>query len=418
MAVAAPPSAPRLAYTGEKGNIFIATPQSGQPQQLTWSWDEPASDKDGAQLSHVWPSWAPDGSRLACFGLRGTGGPEVRTSLYALATDGVESWELASISGGMPIYGNWSPRADAFAALIQREKSALSLEVAVLGQPGDMTAVLHGAPLFWSWSPSGKRLAAHVGRRTGSDQAARVVLLDVASRQVIREISDRPGDFRVPAWSPTEELLVYVERQDNGDNMLRLFDVPSGQTAPVAVLPGSVAAVWSADGQALAFGSTARPGSLLFSGLRILDLGSGRITSLLDETERAITGFFWSPRGDALLYLSVDVRHSHMRWHRLSRANDTSRELVRFLPSREQTFIFSFFDQYAGSHPPVAPDGSALAFAGHRIGPVALDTGSPARVYSVSLDEMDAPPAIQAVGTGNFVCWEPPYPTLSARGKK
>jgi Tol biopolymer transport system component len=409
MAAAASPSAPRLAYTGEKGNIFIATPQSGQPRQLTWSWEEPPSgEADTPRLSHVWPSWSPGGSRLACFGLRGTAGPDVRTSLYTIAPDGIESWELASISGGMPIYGNWSPRADAFTALIQREEAELSLEIAVLGQPGEMTPVLRGAPLFWSWSPSGQRLAAHVGSRAGSEHAARVVLIDVASRQIIREISNRPGDFRVPAWSPTEELLVYVERQEDGGNMLRLFDVRSGQTAPVAALPGSVAAVWSADGQALAFGSTARPGSLLFSALRILDLSTGRIASLLDEADRAITGFFWSPRGDGLLYLSVDVRHSHLRWHQLSRPSGETRELVRFLPSREQTFIFSFFDQYAGSHPPVAPDGSALAFAGHRIGPVALDTGSPARVYVVSLDDTDAPPAIRAVGAGNFVCWETP----------
>ncbi len=407
MAAAAVSRAPRLAYTGETGNIFIATSQPDQPQQLTWSWEGPSSDASAPPaLSHVWPSWSPDGSRLACFGLRGTAGPEVRTSLYMIAADGIESWELASIRGGMPIYGNWSPRADMFTALIQREEAELSLEIAVLGQPGEMTPVLSGAPLFWSWAPSGERFAAHVGSRTSSEHPSRVVLIDVASRQIIREISDRPGDFRVPAWSPTEELLVYVERQENGGNMLRLFDVHSGQTAPVAVLPGSVAAVWSADGQALAFGSTARPGSLLFSSLQILDLSTARIVSLLDETDRTITGFFWSPCGDALLYLSVDARHSHLCWHQLSRPSGETRELVRFLPSREQTFIFSFFDQYAGSHPPVAPDGSALAFAGHRIGPVALDTGSPARVYIVSLDPTDAPPGIRVIGTGNFVCWE------------
>ena len=45
-------------------------------------------------------------------------------------------------------------------------------------------------------------------------------------------------------------------------------------------------------------------------------------------------------------------------------------ELAHFLPSREQMFILSFFDQYALSHPPLAPDGSALAFAGHHVSPV------------------------------------------------
>ncbi len=211
-----------------------------------------------------------------------------------------------------------------------------------MGQPGEMLPVLRGVPLFWSWSPGGERLAAQVGSRTGSEHAARVVLVNVASRQIIGEVSDRAGDFRVPAWSPTEALLAYVERQEDGGNMLHRFDVPSGQSAPVAAMHGSVAAVWSADGQALAFGETVRPGSPLFSSLRGLDLSSGRVTSLLDEADRAITGFFWSPAGNALLYLSVDVRRSHLRWHRLSQAGGETRESVRFLPSREQTFVFSF----------------------------------------------------------------------------
>lgn len=219
----------------------------------------------------------------------------------------------------MPIYGNWSPHGDMFTALIQRKEAALSLEVAALGQPGETVSVLRRESLFWSWSPSGERLAAHVGSRTGSKHAARVVLVNIASRQIIGEVSDRAGDFRVPAWSSTEELLMYVERQEDGGNRLRLFEVPSSQSAPVAALPGSVAAAWLVDGQALAFGGSVRSGSPLFSSLRMFDLGSGRITSLLDETDRAITGFFWLPAGDALLYLSVDVPHSHMRWHRLSR---------------------------------------------------------------------------------------------------
>lgn len=395
---------PRLAYTGTKGNIFISPAQKGRSQQLTWGWEEQASSQtdqtDVQPLSHVWPTWAPDGSRLACFGLRGTAGPNVQTSIFAIAADGIESWELARIAGGMPIYANWSPRSDIFTALIQRGEADLSLEAVCVDQPGQMTQLLHGAPLFWSWSPRGDRIAVHVGGSHTQAATARILLLDPTSGQIVREISTCPGHFRVPSWSPIEDLLVYVEQEEEGGNMLRLFDVTSGENGPVALLNGSVAAVWSSDGQALAFGSTSRPGSLLFSDVQILDLTTGKITSILEES---VTGFFWSPDGKALFYLSVDVQHSHLCWHRIVRESGEQTALARFLPSREQTFIFSFFDQYAFSHPPLSPDGSALAFAGHQIGPVALDTSSPSQVYVVPIDQPDA---FYSVGAGNFVCWQ------------
>lgn len=401
---AAPTIFPQLAYTGAKGNIFISPAQQGQAQQLTWGWEEQASSHpdqtDPKPLSYVWPTWAPDGSRLACFGLRGAAGPNVQTSIFAIAADGIESWELAHIAGGMPIYANWSPRSDILTVLIQRGEAALSLEAVCIDRPGQMLTLLHGAPLFWSWSPRGDRIAVHVGGSHTDAANARVLLLEPTSGQVVREISTHPGHFRVPSWSPTEDLLVYTEQQEEGGDMLRLFDVASGETGPVALLKGSVAAVWSPDGQALAFGSTSRPGALLFSHVQILDLTTGKITPLLEES---VTGFFWAPDGKALFSLSVDVQHSHLCWHRTVRASGEKTELARFLPSREQTFILSFFDQYAFSHPPLSPDGSALAFAGHQIGPVALDTSSASQIYIVPLDHPDA---FYSIGAGNFVCWQ------------
>lgn len=404
------PPRPRIAYTGDKGNIFTLTTHNGQPQQptqLTWSWDVPPLEGETASnpLNYICPSWAPDGSQIACFGLRGTPGLHVQTSVFTIADDGIESSELAIISDGMPIYGNWSPRADTFAALIQRGESALSLEIVRLDQPGRMTLLLSGAPLFWSWSPRGDKLAVHVGGNRRDSAQARVVLIDVASGQIERTISGRPGHFRVPSWSPQENLLAYVEQEEDGNQTLRLLDVNSGETGPVASLGGSVAALWSADGQTLAFATTARPNSLLFTSIQILDLRTGRISPLRGEVnsaDKSTTGFFWSPRGDALFTLSVDVQHSHLRWRRIERASGQTTEILRFLPSREQTLFLSFFDQYAYSHSPIAPDGNALAFAGHRVGPAGLDIGSPTQVYVAQLDQ---PETVHAIGSGNFVCW-------------
>jgi hypothetical protein len=153
------------------------------------------------------------------------------------------------------------------------------------------------------------------------------------------------------------------------------------------------------DGRFLAFGWASRPGSVVFSTVKVLDLASGRVFPLLDE---AVTGFFWSPRGDALFYLSVDAHGTHLRWHRVARASGEKTELARFVPSREQTFFLSFFDQYAHSHPPVAPDGSALAFAGHLLGAEALDATTPAQVYVLPLTGVAVP---SPIAPGQFVCW-------------
>lgn len=400
MSVVANPRIPRLAYVGTGGNIFTQAPSAGQVQQLTWNWvADGTTQSESAHLIHAWPAWSRDDSRVAYFGLRETAEPALEASLYVVTEDGVESWELAGLSGGMPIYGNWSPRADIFAALIQRDEQRLSLEVVSLARPGKTTPLIGGAPLFWSWSPSGDLLAVHVGGSRQAAAGARVLVLDAASGEVVREVSDHPGEFRVPSWSPRDDLLAYVERGTDGKGMLFLYDVKTGEKGPVAMTSGATATLWAANGRFLAFGNTARPGSLLFSQTRVLDLTDGKVSPLIDEPA---TGFFWSPQGDTLLYLSVDAQHSHLRWHSLSWEGGKTTELARFLPSREQTFVLSFFDQYAGSHPPLAPDGSALAFAGYLVGSDGLDTSTPSQIYVLPLDQSSA---ARPVASGQFVCW-------------
>src|SRR5215813_422823 len=203
MSGAVSPPVARLVYVGANGNIFTLVPGAGRTRQLTWNWEEDGTNReDAARLIHAWPAWSRDGSRVAYFGWRETAEPALGASLYVVTADGVESWELAGLAGGMPIYGNWAPGADTFAALIQRGERHLSLEIASLAQPGKTTALVSGAPLFWSWSPRGDVLAAHVGGSRRGAAEARVLLLDAASGQIIREVSDHPGEFRVPAWSP------------------------------------------------------------------------------------------------------------------------------------------------------------------------------------------------------------------------
>lgn len=136
----------------------------------------------------------------------------------------------------------------------------------------------------------------------------------------------------------------------------------------------------------------------MFPQVQVLDLTTGRQSTVLDEP---VLGFFWSPQSDFLLYLTIDQQQNFLCWNRCVRSSEEKTEIARFLPSREQMFILSFFDQYALSHPPLAPDGSALAFAGYLVTPVSATTTS--YVYYVSLDDPTHPPV--KVAPGQFVSW-------------
>ncbi len=394
----------RLAYIGPDGQIFGRRFPSDTTHQLTWSWqDQPAQPPfPGSQdpearpappsMTYSWPTWSPDSRQLACFARQGEDGP---ASVYTVTADGVESWEQANLGQGTPIYGSWSPQTDMFAVLVQRSDRQLSLETIGIVQPDKTRTLLTGAPIFWSWAPQGQLVAAHVG----DNKTGRVVLLEAATGAVVREVSARPGAFRVPLWSPNGELLTYVERGADGGQTLRLLDIQSGQSAPVSHTDGMTAALWSPDGQALVFGSTQRQNSLLSPALHLLDLSTSQTTTLL---ETPVAGFLWTPHGTSLVYLSVDVQHSQLWWHQYDRITGESRELIRFLPSREQTLQFSFFDQYAGSHPLLAPDGTLLTFTGYLPDTAAHPATAAPTVYTLPLTPPFTP---QAIAPGSFACW-------------
>ncbi len=394
----------QLAYIGPDGQIFVRRFPSDTTHQLTWSWQDqqaqyppqspqdPESQPAPPSMTYSWPTWSPDSHQLACFARQGEDGP---ASVYTVAADGVESWERANLGQGAPIYGNWSPQADMLTVLVQRGDRQLALETIDIAQPGKTRTLLTGAPLFWSWAPQGQLVAAHVG----DNETGRVVLLEATTGSIVREVSTSPGTFRVPVWSPDGELLTYVERGADGNQTLRLFDIQSGESAPVSQASGMTAALWSPDGQALVFSSTQRQNSLLSPALHLLDLSTGQTTTLL---ETPVAGFLWAPQGTHLVYLSVDVQHSQLRWHRYDRTIGESQELIRFLPSREQTLQFSFFDQYAVSHPLLAPDGALLTFTGHLPDAAAQPATTAPTVYTLPLTPPFTP---QAIASGSFACW-------------
>lgn len=388
---------PRLAYTGMSGDVYVVPATGAKPQRLTWEW-EPGQSFARSRSIYVWPMWSPDSRQVACFSLKGGPGPAMHMGLYVMTADGIESWQLCSLTGALPIYGNWSPDGEQIAALLQRGGS-LSLELFHLGQPGNSSLLLSGSPLFWTWSPLGRYGAAHVGGSYRSSPSAWTLLFDGVSGKVVEELSARPGEFRAPHFSPDGSHLAYVAQGNDGYDALHLFAITNGEKKRICTTEGLTTFLWSPDSRHLAFGCATQRGPFLFSGLHLLDVYSQNVRQLLAEE---VAAFFWSPRGDRLLYLGSTGKKSYLQWHSLDLASGEKTHLATFLPSREQVFVFSFFDQYASSHPLISPDGAYLVLAGQLIGEDTLEAANAPQVYVLPLDGSSSP---RVVGEGHFACW-------------
>jgi len=129
--------------------------------------------------------------------------------------------------------------------------------------------------------------------------------------------------------------------------------------------------------------------------LSVLDLRSGEIEEI---SPGRVAAFFWSPQGDGLMFLRPELTGEEF-WLRWNIWDGTRTfETARFRAS--EVFVqgyLPFFDQYAQSHSPWAPDGSAFAYAGQN---ERGETG-----VWVQRAEPDAPPVL--VSDGDFVVWSP-----------
>jgi TolB protein len=144
----------------------------------------------------------------------------------------------------------------------------------------------------------------------------------------------------------------------------------------------------SPDGARVAYRLDAPDGTE--TGVYVQSLDGGPATRV---TRTDTIAFFWSPAGDRLLLLTGDPNSGPFRWRvwqgRERFVGDT------FVPS--PTFLrdyLPFFDQYAQTITPWAPDGSAFAYAGLHEG----ESG-------IWVQPLAGPRRL--IGDGAFVTWTP-----------
>ena len=355
----------RIAYVDNSGDLLLVNPDGTEERRLT-------GDVRAGLLSQAlergdsysWPTWSPDGTKLAAsrVTVRGSEGG-LSIEVFDLSTGGrVTAYEnevQAPVADGTPHYLYWSPD-NRYLSFLAPTPEGLTLFVEDGQSDEEPGAVAVGAPLYFQWTPNAALLAVHSGDRVATQEPT-------PDGDETRIAVDAFA-FRAPAISPDGSQVAYA---GIGGGVQGIFVAPtqdgSGR-APRMLLEtqGLTAFSWAPDGATLAVAEQIRPGVPVFDRLQLVSADGSGSSSLVEDQ---LLAFFWSPEGNSIAWIGIDplTRGMDLAVSAVDSGAATGepRHLFRFSPTGEMFTWLSFFDQYANSHSIWAPDGSALVVTGN-----------------------------------------------------
>ena len=391
--VGGPPPA-RIAYVTPDGLIATFSP-GGRPTVISPTAPNDADDADDpARRRYNWPSWSPDGRRVAFLAYDGIGNSG---AVLVAEPNGANRVVVQELPYGYPVYLSWSPDSASLAMLATGEDS-LRLLVGDISGRGDVRAVGVGQPLYSSWSPDSASLIVHTNGSYFSVVAGRLAVVSARTEAAPERVDIDPETFRAPAWSPTGAYQAIAG--DNGIGRPALFlRTRDGVLRRFEEIAGPAALVWSPTGDRLAW--SALDGSPLgYDGLHIATPDGKTRQRLTDDR---LFAFFWSPDGARIAYFAVDESRRAVVLRVLPSAGGPARTVAAFQPTREFVQLITFFDQYAQSVSIWSPDNRTLLFAGW---PPEAETDAPASLYAVPADG-SAPAEALTPGRIGFYAPEP-----------
>lgn len=299
-------------------------------------WGAWADDAAGEASTWSWPTWSPDGARIAAFRVPSAAGHP--TVVQVTDPSGVQAIEPAGLAGRLPIYLCWSPMGSGVAVLSQ-ERDRLQLQVVHPDAARVPVGVAKGSPLFFNWTDD-EHLAAFIGSAEGPSQMRHLARGGGGS-----DFPGEPASFCAPTPLADGRVAYVIETLQG----LQLVVARAGDPRPVVLEPvqGLVALVGSPDGRQIARGLAPLGDGTPYREIAIIDPSTGASTVVWQD---ACLAFFWTPDGRGLVVSRVDTERNLLQWHHVPIGGQPS-WLATLQPTRDFGFYLRFFEQFSGSHP-------------------------------------------------------------------
>jgi TolB protein len=357
-----------IAYIGLDQNLYSFNPTSGETIAIT----DDAFVEDGNYKYYTWPTWSTDG-RLAYFAVENDTDTPIQTQVY-VSTNGIDIGNLI-YTGELELfnYASWAPEncsdttsCRALSVLLSgADGSGLFVEVIkdqVAGNPAEVVG--RGGPFYFSWSPDGESMLWQRDNR-------RMDVYNLASGEIDLELTQSPGAFQAPDWSPIDDrLMVGVYNEEQGKTEIVIVD-ETQETTIVDDLEGLVSFTWSPDGAHIAYVDGNGP-------LVVLDSNDGE--TVARTVGSGVGPFFWSPDGQRVAYITLATapdsetaksglltanlyQNMQIAWSVLDVTSGDVKRFGAFTPTRNMVYMFTYFDQFAQSHSVWSPDSRYIVYS-------------------------------------------------------